>query len=348
MGSNNITLNNNSNLINDGSILGMDGGDLINFNNNSSCTNNGVMMFMDGSDGIEMDNTSTFTNEGTLELEVISDESIEMDGESSFINNGTIMINMMGEGNDGICLDDGDTYFENNGDIEINNSGDASIEVDDGEFINNADGTITIRGCEGEGLYIETGGTITNEGLIDIETDPNDTGEQGIEIDCDAVLNNNGIINLKISNSNIVDGINLDCTNSGSELNNGPCAVINITSSNVINVESGGTMTNEGVLSTVYDQVNTNDGTISNETGAYILAPSGNFMVAPNPVVNNGTIQGLCAPPTPRVVSSCEGGPCTVPIPTMSQWGLLILGLLLTCIGVIMIRSRKLVFTHFK
>lgn len=333
-----------------------------------------------GDEGIELDSETSFTNTITgyiLILLVGSDGSsdecaIDIDG-GSFINDGIIEIDGGDKVADGIDLSSGNDMpgtFMNNGHITINDYDNQGIDVrsgstftntrlgniqifnegSDGEaievvgatFIN--DGTIEIDGgseARGIGIKLEMGeiydpiideyiyvpGTFVNNWFITIE---NIQGE-GIDIDGESTFTNNLMINVGLSVNSIdtalirvIDG----------SLINSSCGVINMTSNDSISILVDGSILNEGVITTIYTGFHFNEGLFTNN--GEIATPDGNFNIAPNQLVPPGST--VTMGDIPRQPSAA----CLPAIPTMGEWALGILALLMVIFGLVWMRSRQL------
>ena len=282
----NTQINNNGTL--SISLTGSDGISLLDL---ASLVNDNILTILSPEgDGIDMVGQSTFTNNGNTTITGAEEEGIDMEEESQCFNHGFIHFELMNDF-DPVDMNDEDTRFENHGTIEIVNiiNGGEGIEVAAGIFINKTTGSITMSAVTGDALTVQEDGTFINEGYIGISFNPIEEQEvegeeednNGIEIECGAVLRNEGII--EITNNGPTDAIELECD---AELVNESCGEIYILTNNKIDIESTGTFTNYGILSTIFNGVNTNNGTFIN--GGQIIAPSG-FQLIPNAAIDGST-----------------------------------------------------------
>lgn len=283
----NTQINNNGTLAI--SLTGSDGISLVDL---ASLVNHNILTILSSEgDGIDMVGQSTFTNYGNTTITGAEEEGIDMEEGSKCFNHGFIHFELMNDF-DPVDMNDGGTRFENYGTIEIVNiiNGGEGIEVAAGIFTNKATGSITMATVTGDALRVQEDGTFINEGYIGISFNPIEEEEvegeeednNGIEIECGGVLRNEGII--EITNNGPTDAIELECD---AELVNESCGEIYILTNNKIDIESTGTFTNYGILSTIFNGVNTNNGTFIN--GGQIIAPSG-FQLAPNAVMDGSTL----------------------------------------------------------
>jgi hypothetical protein len=235
-------------------------------------------------DGIDMEDGAVIENFATISIEDIGTEGIDMDNGSEFYNMGTLQLEMIDD-NDAIDMDDGGTLFVNYATIEIINvieSGEG-IEVDDGLFVNEESGNITLTNTTGDGIYIQDDGELLNFGYISIDHNPDGSSDNAVELNCDGFFYNNGI--LEITNNGSTDAIELEC--SSSEFVNDECGEINILTNSPIDIQSSGSFDNYGILTTAFTGTNTNFGTFSN--GGKITSPNG-FQIAPNAVVDDSSL----------------------------------------------------------
>lgn len=253
---------------------------------------------------------STFDNFGTIDILESGDECFELD-ENTILTNHSSGIIRTSEVEDEVFELDDDSKVTNNGLIEIKNisgapeSTDEAIDLfDPGTvFLNN--GSILIVGIENEAIIEVDEGTFTNTGVINMGMDLSEAS------------------------------INDEAIDIGNEMDahfiNEKCGIINITSTNPIEIGTDGRLTNDGIITTVFTGNNPVDGTFTNN--GLLASPGGNFM-STNPVVGAGTIAGA---PIPAIVSLCF----VEPIPTMGQWGLLIFCLLIMNMSVFLIHRLK-------
>lgn len=266
--------------------------DLFNLADEARIINKGDMTLSESeSDGMDINSGVSVLNDGNMFLVNIEDEGINMDGSSSFINNGLYSVDGI-DGNDGICIDDNNTSFENNGQVIITNviNGGEGLEVDDGVFTNTETGTVLITEVTGDVLNIESGGEVINHGKIDLFG--NDASNL-IELEDGGVLTNFNLINVTEVSTGLIDtsGVEIDAIElegATSRLNNDLCGVINILSNHPISIDvAGGTINNQGVIGTVFDGTNVNNGTFQND--GQIVAPNG-FDIAPNALEGIGEV----------------------------------------------------------
>jgi len=173
-------------------------------------------------------------------------------------------------------------------------------------------------------------GRFTNNGTITI-TGVEDNGI--IEVD-NGIFTNNGIINMGMGFPSALladEAILLGGSNGAGQLINTFCGIINITSTNPIEIEAGGKLTNKGIITTVFTGNNPIEGIFLNQ--GIVSAPSAIFSSTPNGITGEGE---LTASPIPATVPLCE-----IAIPTMGQWGLLIFGLLLLNLSLYSLRKLE-------
>ena len=283
-----IDMNNQSEIINNGFLNIVEPSfEGISMDNGSAFTNNGTFFARDGS--IEMnDNTDVF-NYGSMTLTDECD-AIELDDNANFQNDGSITI--MNGDCDGIDQDDSGSRFLNNGTLyfSMGSFADNSIEVDDGFFTNSPTGTITVVGPH-DGIDMQSDGRLDNDGIINIVVNGNSTGDDGIDMECGSRIRNYNVINIDVPSGG-GNTIELEC--SSARFRNEACGVVNMTSQSAIEVVSGAVLRNEGVLATVFSGTHDNFGTINNQN--VINAPNG-FTAAPNPVVGPGSVSMVGAVP---------------------------------------------------
>lgn len=228
------------------------------------------------------------------------------------------MINTTGE--KGIELGD-DVAFTNHvgGSIQITNTTEEAIETE-GVFTNN--GTIFVNGATEEGLDLDDSNThFVNNGTLTIQ---GISGDEGIDVQ--GTLENNGIINIgHVANScggNPCPAIFID--NHVARLINNACGVINVTTADSIVTDTAfATIENLGTITTVYTGNNRNTGIFLNN--GHVNSPGGVFSVIGNALTGIGIVRGGPIP-------AKESELCPL-VPTVSQWGLIILALLLMVVG---------------
>lgn len=315
-----IVLSDDAKLINDGTLDIQDvndGGDGINLVDNSYFENNGTVTIQNMSDdGIELDNTASLKNTGTINIDNVESEGLQQDDDSQVVNEGIININ--DADGDGICMDDSDVVFTNSGAINISSIGDNAIELDDGLFTNSLTGIIRLFDLSDKGLDIMDDGTFDNLGEMSIViSDASDPSDYAVDIESRSTLTNQGLLSISITGMETPDAIFVEAN--GAALNNLLCGVIDVQTEHGFAINSGGSLTNEGLISTAFTGTHDNGGTFTNEAGAFLLSPGGTLVAAPNAVVNNGSIEEGCDNGE-ALNSLCNGGPCTViaPLPAFS------------------------------
>lgn len=284
--------------------------------------------------GIRLNGNLTVS--GIIDFSEASGGDISMCIETTNVTTSTeLTVNIGGEiiatgvGNELLEFDSGgtSTSVTNNGTLRyINNGEDEMIRLDDADnFINN--------------------------GLMECMRDSN-SGDEGLEIGGDVTFINNGIIRIDNYSMSIdIDQPGATFTNNGRiEITNSGSESITVnTNSTFINsndpnaailldftLDINGTFTNDGYMSLGSGDLDV-DGTFTNSMTGYICDP--NDLVANSigagTVNDNGTTEtGVClpAPPPPRLAQ----------IPTLSQWGIIILSLAFFCIGVVSLRRKVL------
>ncbi|MEM6319559.1 MAG: IPTL-CTERM sorting domain-containing protein [Bacteroidota bacterium] len=220
----------------------------------------------------------------------------------------------------------GGAILSNFGTINVTNVMDEAFDISTpGSATNQAAGVIMVNGVVNEDAFNVTG-TFTNDGRISI------AGVQtqaGIDVEVTGPNSgsfiNNNLINITMGNTSN-PAIEVDALAS---LTNTTCAIINIlTQSPIVN---NGIFTNDGVLTSFFTGTNTNSGTFNN--AGRLSTPTGAFLLSPNGLTGSNTI--ITSSPIPATVCLPPVDPD--PIPTLSQWGLLIFGLLLLNLGVFFI-----------
>jgi len=204
-------------------------------------------VFVDGSAIFTVDAGVTLTVSGFSG----NDEGVEIQGSATLINNGTIAISNIVGG------DDADGFYNkgtttNNGTITIDGAGQHGLYVVAGVFTNTATGIITITNSgvvegDGDDLYVDDAnsgtlfGMLVNDGMITINTT---SGDDGINVNDNATLNNNNII---IINGGSSDGVR---TQDGGIFNNNANGVltINMSGDEAIQNDSPSTFNNAGTL----------------------------------------------------------------------------------------------------
>lgn len=277
---------------------------------------------------------------------------------ATLVNHGTI--NVLAFENEGINVDETGAKVDNYGNITIDGNGASTpsegIEIDEGTFFNNYEtAVLDIKNTQNEVFCSE--GTVVNDGLINLETNSNNN--DGLEID-DAPFTNNGVLTILINglsgsaididNPLINNGlINITGNNSLNEsilirdngsITNSACAVINNAIDNQIQIDLGGSFTNSGLFADGFSGIHQNNGVFTNDEE--IRTANGTFSTAPNVVTGNGQIivgtftnQSLCfvTPPVDQAA--------IVPVPTLSEWGLVILGLIVLNLGVLFLKRLE-------
>ena len=252
----------------------------------TSFYNNGDFT-LEGSDGDGMDiNSDSFVeNRGKMTLRGIEDEGINMDNRTTFNNYGTLIIQDP-DGNDGICTNNSNSSFYNDGLIEISdvtNEGEG-IEVNDGIFINDVNGVITMTEVNGDVLRLESGATLINNGVISASGNSTDNSDVVIELENNTVFENNNILNISGSND-----VAIELENNSSLFDNTACGVVNILDDQIIELEANNaTLQNDGVIATATTGDNENNGNFVNN-GA-INTANGTFNIAPNPLQGGGAV----------------------------------------------------------
>ncbi len=340
-----INMFNTSSFTNNGTIeisnSNGDGLELENSTPGSSFINNGTLILEnDGDEGMDLGRNSFFRNSitGIIHIENDEEEAIHLDSEGAeFINEGNIFINSAGK--EGIELDAGNSFTNTRtgyiliSNIGLNEGGYEVIEIDGGTFIN--DGTIDIDGGDGaqEGIDVDDGngmpGIFINNGFITIE---NVEGE-GIDVrGTGSMFTNNLLINVGLNSSSAdIALIRVDAT-----LINSECGVINMISMGSISIELNGSITNEGVMTTVYTGDHNIEGTFTNN--GEIATPDGNFNLAmgSNPLMGAGSVTMGVIPRQPS--NACLG---IIPIPAIGTWAIGILALMFFIVGIVWIKDDK-------
>ena len=190
------------------------------FNNSGTITINKVGP--DGDEAIQTEDGGVFNNNagGLITINSSQDNGIVTKSNSTFNNNSNGTINIDAVDNDQILADAG-SNFNNSGTMNLTNSGDVGVYVKGGNFTNNSTGVLNISDTDDHGIYSQNSGalldnsgtiTVTNGGSSSDGVRLNNTGEftnqssgilnivtigdDGIEIDENCVLNNNGTIDI--------------------------------------------------------------------------------------------------------------------------------------------------------
>lgn len=272
---------------------------------NSAIINRGLIELSKINDiGFHLSSNMTFDNFGTINLDSLFDHGIEINAGVVATNHSTGVFNFFDVEDNTIDVN-GNSSFTNNGIILINQSqggvnnsqGGLDIDGPDGKITNN--GIITINGTE-DAESVMVAGFFTNNGVLNIGVGA--TGDEALVIDPNASLINT------------------------------TCGIINITTQDLID-NKGGALNNQGIITTVFAGTNTNTGSFTNS--GVISAPSSNFSVSGNPVINTGSgkVNGA---PIPAAVALCD-----IPIPAFSQWSLLVFVLLILNLGIFLIYQKK-------
>ncbi|MEM1121498.1 MAG: hypothetical protein AAGJ18_13700 [Bacteroidota bacterium] len=289
-----------------------------------------------GSDFLDVNGQTAIRNEvgGLIDLEDIDDNVFELGASgTTFDNFGTI--DVFESGDECFELNDG-TRFTNHssGILRTSEVEDEVFEIEDAMVLN--EGTIEVNNIVGTGSVqgtdevvdiLNSNGRFTNNGTITI------TGveDQGIiEVDL-GVFTNNNVINMGMGFPSAVitdEAIDLD-DGGDARFVNTKCAIVNITSTNPIEIGALGQLTNDGILTTVFTGINEIDGIFLNN--GLVASPNGIFNSSPNGLTGSGKLEGA---PIPATVSLCN----MEPIPTMSQWGLFIFALLVLNMSIFFLR----------
>lgn len=258
-------------------------------------------------------NGSTFDNFGTIDIFEAGDEGFELESGITVTNHSSGIIRSS-EVEDELFEVDGNAQVINDGLIEVNNivgtgsvkSTDEIVDIldADGRFTNN--GTMTITGVEDNGIIEVDNGIFTNNGVVNMGM-----GFPAAELEDEAILLGDG------------DGTG--------QLINTFCGIINITSTNPIEIEANGKLTNLGIITTIFTGSNPIDGVFLNN--GIVSVPNATFSSTPNRITGNGK---LTAGPIPAKVPLCE-----IPVPTMGQWALFIFGLLLLNLSLYFLRKLE-------
>ena len=255
--------------------------------------------------GFHLQTNMTFDNFGTINLDSLFDHGIEINTGVVATNHSTGVFNFLDVEDNTIDVN-GNSSFTNDGVILINQSqggvnnsqGGLDIDGPDGKITNN--GNITINGTE-DAESVMVAGSLTNNGVLNIGVGT--TGDEALVIE---------------PNANFI---------------NTSCGIINVITQDIID-NKGGNLNNQGIITTVFTGTNTNTGSFTNS--GVISAPSSNFRLSGNPLVNTGEIN---AAPIPAVLAICNIPPPF--IPAFSQWSLLIFVLLILNLGIFLIYQKK-------
>ena len=190
----------------------------------------------------------------------------------------------------------------------------AGIDLAGGDFTNNSN-----LNCINMYIGIFSGeGIFTNNCTIHIEGTV-----EGIA-NIVSTFNNNGFIDI----IDLVDTDDFPALVVENEFNNSSCGIVNVQSQHPIIIEDTGVLTNNGIVTTEYTGDNEhNSGTFANngEVRPSIYSNTGNA------ITGNAPVDGAVPAIEPLDSSGC-GCPS---VPTMSEWGLLILALLLMTLGTV-------------
>lgn len=189
-------------------------------------------------------------------------KNITINATGNFQNNGTVSID----------------HFTNHGNSENNNSFTSNSDLtNDGNFINNVGGTISVLSSKD---FDNDNGTLTNHGTMNIDHDlKNDNGN----------ITNNGILNVNhnwdnkngnSTNNGTVHIVHDLVNNPGTFTNNGSVTVDNIIRNN------GGTLNGTGGSYIVDNHIDNNSGTI---TGSITVCDNDGIS---NPIINGGFVGG--------------------------------------------------------
>ena len=352
--------------------------DCIDMRNMSRIYNDGTININDSDDeGFDMFGRSRVINNmsGVINIQGTRRDAIELEDRAKVFNYGTIDIERVGEA--GIDIDDSNTDFNNyeGGTISIDRSSDEGVKVDDGWFRNYGDVTINFIRSNGDGIEMDSGGDLINMAKATITIDSfsdegidndsrvvndgimkifggRDSGSDGIDIGSGDRFTNNGYLEIdeirsgegidvfgRFINDSLVN-ITMASTSNGEaievngRLDNSDCGIINILSPNELEVNTNDDLFNDGIITTFYDGVNNNDGTIEND--GYILTIQGinTFTTSPNPVTGGGAVATYNIPLYRAI---CDG----FVIPTLGQWGLIVLLILLLIGGTSILKYQR-------
>lgn len=310
--------------------------------------------------GVQIDN-GTLIVRGTLNIHPIGGETINGIGVAGNIEvYGTISLSEISGGDIEMCIEN-DISNPSAASVTIHVGGliiatdveNELFEFEDGNDVASSitnNGTLRYINGNDEMMRLGDGDTFINNGLIEAMRSDN-SEDEAIELNENDVFTNNGII--RIDNYNM--GIDLE--QSGSIFTNNGRIEITNTNSESITVNTGstfinsndpnaailldytlnidGTFTNNGYMLLGNGDLDV-EGTFTNSVTGYICDP--NDLVA-NPIgagiVNdNGTTEtGVCLPAPPP--------PGSAQIPTLGQWGLIVLGMAFFSIGLVGIRNKK-------
>lgn len=286
--------------------------------------NTGIMQLDNDGDtnydeGITLLTGTSFDNSGTLEIDMGSsgDIALFLDGTgSSFTNSG--IVNIINGGDENIETDDGTTFTNTaTGVITLENADFQNLEVD-GDMVNDGDITIICTASSSSGVQLITGGSFINNGNMTISG----TLNTGSFIEIDDSFTNNGVINITGTSS----GRSIDLNNNGALVNSN-CGIINAGDRFIELFDAANTIVNDGIFTSSSADPHVNIGTFTNN--AQIHSTGGVFNMAPNGLVGAGTILDTPIPATTSL--------CAVVVPTLGEWGLIILGLLLLNLSVLIL-----------
>jgi len=263
-------------------MISQSGSESIFINNNATflnAVNATISIMASGEDAIDIENNATLTNQGSISAVNIEIEGIDMDDNATCYNYGSMYFELI-DSNDAVDMDDDNTLFENYGTIDIVDVIDAGegIEVDDGVFINKPSGEITMMNITGDAIILESDGTMMNYGYISIIANPTDASDDVVEVECNALFSNSGL--LEITNNGSTSAIEVEC--SGQFINEA-CGEVDVLTNSVIDIEDPeAVFTNNGIYSTAFTGTNINFGTLTNN--GQVNSPVA-FTAAPNPVI---------------------------------------------------------------
>lgn len=296
------------------------------------------------SDGIIMEDNSQITNNGTILMNLNSDYSdgFDINDNTSLINNGSITVN--NAENEGIDIDDSPSIM-NNGSIIIDSPGSEAIEMDESAIFTNV-GTLVTNNPDFEGLEMDDSSSFINIGTFTI----NNPGTEGIDFDdSESRFVNNGTLNINdllgddealeiddgiFTNTGVINitGVIFDesiLIEAAGTLMNELCGIINI-EEGIIEIDSDAAFTNDGIFATGTPAGNDNAGIFTNNS--QIVTPTGDFEIDAALVGAGEVVAGA----VPVLVSLC-----VEPVPTMGEWALIILLLLLSIFGVSFITQKS-------
>ncbi|MEM6320190.1 MAG: hypothetical protein AAF960_21150 [Bacteroidota bacterium] len=359
---NGATVNNGGQLIFDdldSEAFDINGAPLL-LTNQASGTIQGIAPF--SSDFIDIASSAagtSITNAGIIRVDMNDGgtDFMDINGQTTIRNDAGALMDLDDIDDDVFNLGGDGTTFDNFGTIDVFESDDECFELSNGtRLTNHSSGIIRTSEVEDE-LFEIANAQVTNEGLIEVNNIVGTGSLEGTDEVVD-ILNSNGrftnngtitIIGVEdqalievdsgvFTNNNVInmgmgfpaaeltdEAIDIDSTG---QFVNTKCAIVNITSTNPIEISAEGQLTNDGIITTVFTGTNEIDGVFLNN--GLVASPNGVFNSSPNGLTGSGKLQGSLIPATVSL--------CFIPVPTMSQWGLLIFGLLLLNMSLLLIR----------